>query len=177
MCLKKIGDLFYNFSAPFHSQTIIAWIVVWRLAPTERTSVSNFSFRWFSLPRCLLQHANHLCRNATSSNHFCRQCFAPIHHYRNSPSRFSFFTALFSWVFNKNLQHDHCIWICSALMMITGVIETFAIYRLYRFHWPWFRLLGHTAHRFLCTKYWLCFELNDFQLYVVCHFHYLLFTK
>jgi len=25
-------------------------------------------------------------------------------------------------------------------MMITGVIETFAICRLYRFHWPWFSL-------------------------------------
>ena len=30
--------------------------------------------------------------------------------------------------------------ICNALMMITGVIETFAICRLYRFHWPWFSL-------------------------------------
>jgi len=26
------------------------------------------------------------------------------------------------------------------LMMITGVIETFAICRWYRFHWPWFSL-------------------------------------
>jgi len=26
--------------------------------------------------------------------------------------------------------------ICNALMMITGVIETFAICRLYRFVWP-----------------------------------------
>jgi len=25
-------------------------------------------------------------------------------------------------------------------MMITGVIQTFAICRLYRFHWPWFSL-------------------------------------
>jgi len=25
-------------------------------------------------------------------------------------------------------------------MMITGVIETFAICRLYRFHWPWYSL-------------------------------------
>jgi len=25
-------------------------------------------------------------------------------------------------------------------MMITGAIETFAICRLYRFHWPWFSL-------------------------------------
>jgi len=25
-------------------------------------------------------------------------------------------------------------------MMITGVIETFAICRWYRFHWPWFTL-------------------------------------
>jgi len=25
-------------------------------------------------------------------------------------------------------------------MMITGVIETFAICRWYRFHWPWFSL-------------------------------------
>jgi len=31
--------------------------------------------------------------------------------------------------------------ICSALMMmITGVIETFAICRWYRFHWPWFSI-------------------------------------
>jgi len=25
-------------------------------------------------------------------------------------------------------------------MMITGVTETFAICRVYRFHWPWFSL-------------------------------------
>jgi len=36
---------------------------------------------------------------------------------------------------NKNLQHDHCSSICNALMMITAVIETFAICRLYRFLW------------------------------------------
>jgi len=52
-------------------------------------------------------------------------CFAPLRHYRSSPSRFSFFTTLFSWVTNKNLQHGHCSLNCSALMMmITGVIET-----------------------------------------------------
>jgi len=27
---------------------------------------------------------------------------------------------------NKNLQQDHCSSICNALMMITGVMETFA---------------------------------------------------
>jgi len=30
--------------------------------------------------------------------------------------------------------------LCNALMMMTGVIETFAICRGYRFHWPWFSL-------------------------------------
>ena len=35
-------------------------------------------------------------------------CFAPLRHYRNSPLRFSFFTALFSWITNKNLQQHHC---------------------------------------------------------------------
>ena len=53
---------------------------------------------------------------------------------------FHFFTALFSWVTNKNLQHDHCSSICNALMKITGVIETFAICRLYHFHWSWYSL-------------------------------------
>jgi len=60
-------------------------------------------------------------------------CLAPLPHYRNSPLRFSLFTALFSSMTNKNLQHDHCSSICNALMMITGVIETFEICRLYRF--------------------------------------------
>jgi len=32
-----------------------------------------------------------------------------------------------------------CI-LCNALMMITGVIETFAICRWHRFHWPWSQL-------------------------------------
>ena len=54
------------------------------------------------------------------------------------PFAFFFFTELFSWVTNKNLQHDHCRSICNALMMITGVIETFTICRWFRFHWPWF---------------------------------------
>ena len=67
-------------------------------------------------------------------------CFAPLRHYRNSPLRLSFFTVLFSWMSNKNLQHDHCSSICNALMMITGVIKTFAICRLYRFLWPRFSL-------------------------------------
>ena len=53
---------------------------------------------------------------------------------------FHFFTALFSWVTNKNLRHDHCSSICNALMMVSVVIETLAICRLYRFHWPWFSL-------------------------------------
>jgi len=70
-------------------------------------------------------------------------CFAPLRHYRNSRLRFSFFTALFSWMTNKNLQRDHCSSICKALMMITGVIETFAICRLYRFFCPWFSLYGN----------------------------------
>jgi len=67
-------------------------------------------------------------------------CFAPLRHYRNSLSRFSFFvTALFSWVTNKNLRQEHCSPICNALMMmITGVIETIAMCHWYRFHWPWF---------------------------------------
>jgi len=30
---------------------------------------------------------------------------------------------------HKNLQHDHCSSICNALMMITGVIETFVLCR------------------------------------------------
>jgi len=50
-----------------------------------------------------------------------------------------FFTALFSWVANKNLQHDHYSSICNALM-ITGVIETFAICCWYCLHWPLFSL-------------------------------------
>jgi len=41
------------------------------------------------------------------------------HHYRNRLSCFSFFTALFSWKTNMNLQQDHCCSICNALMMIT----------------------------------------------------------
>jgi len=64
-------------------------------------------------------------------------CFAPLCHYRNSFLRFSFFAALFSWMTNKNLQQDHCSSICNALM-ITGVIETFAICHLYRLLWAWF---------------------------------------
>ena len=84
-------------------------------------------------------------------------CFAPLRHYRNSPLRFSFFTALFSWMTNKNLQHDHCSSICNALMMITGVIETFAICRLYRFLWPWFPLKGgclmmDIIYLFICLR-------------------------
>ena len=67
-------------------------------------------------------------------------CFEPLRHYRNNPLLFSFFTALFSWMTNKNLQHDHCSSICHALMMLTGVIETFAICCLHRFLWPWFSL-------------------------------------
>jgi len=35
-------------------------------------------------------------------------CFAPLRHYRNSLLRFSFFTALFSWMTKKNLQQNHC---------------------------------------------------------------------
>jgi len=65
---------------------------------------------------------------------------APLRHNRNSPSHFSFFTALFCWVANQNLQHGHCSSICNALMVITGVMETLAICRLYCFHWPWFLL-------------------------------------
>jgi len=34
------------------------WIVVWRFAPTERTSVSNLSFSFFSLPCCSLLHSS-----------------------------------------------------------------------------------------------------------------------
>jgi len=45
-----------------------------------------------------------------------------------------------SCVTNKNSKHDHCNSICNVLMMITRVIETFAICRWYRFHWPWFSL-------------------------------------
>jgi len=67
------------------------------------------------------------------------QCPAESRDYRNSPSGFYFFTAIFSWVANKNLQHDHCSSICNALM-ITGAIETFAICRWHHFHWPWFSL-------------------------------------
>jgi len=48
-------------------------------------------------------------------------------------------------VTNKNLQHDHCSSICNALMMITGVIETFAICRWCRFHWPWFSLYSRNV--------------------------------
>jgi len=53
---------------------------------------------------------------------------------------FFIFYSAFSWMTNKNLQHDHCSSICNALLMITVVIETFAICRLYRFLWPWFSL-------------------------------------
>jgi len=41
---------------------------------------------------------------------------------------------------NKNLQQDHCSSICNALMMITGVIETFAACHSYRLLWPWYSL-------------------------------------
>jgi len=56
---------------------------------------------------------------------------------------FHFFTALFSWVTNKNFQHDHCSSICNALMKITRVIKTFAICHWYHFHQPWFSLQGY----------------------------------
>jgi len=46
-------------------------------------------------------------------------CLAPLRHYRNIPSRFSYFAAIFSSVTNKNLQQDHCSSICNALMTIT----------------------------------------------------------
>jgi len=39
----------------------------------------------------------------------------------------------FSPDYHKNLQQDHCSPICHALMMITGIIETFAICRLLSF--------------------------------------------
>ena len=58
------------------------------------------------------------------------QCFIQIHCFKNTQSDMNY----------ENLQHDHCSSICNALMMITGVIETFAICRLYRSHWPWFSL-------------------------------------
>jgi len=52
-------------------------------------------------------------------------------------------------IFDNSCYHHQCIakssvycTICNALMMITGVIETFAICRWYRFHWPWFSLLS-----------------------------------
>jgi len=35
-------------------------------------------------------------------------CFAPLRHYHNTFSRFSFFTALFFPTDDKNLQHDPC---------------------------------------------------------------------
>jgi len=40
--------------------------------------------------------------------------------------------------------------------MITGVIETFAICRLYRFHWPWFSL---QFQLFFKSTYFVC-KLN-----------------
>jgi len=52
------------------------------------------------------------------------------------PFAFFIFYSVFPWMTNKNLQHDHCSSIFNALMITTGVIETFAIYRLYRFLWP-----------------------------------------
>jgi len=56
------------------------------------------------------------------------------------PFPFFIFHVAFLLIDHKNLQQDHWSSICNVLMMITGVIETFAICRLYRFHWPWFSL-------------------------------------
>jgi len=53
---------------------------------------------------------------------------------------FSIFPSAFLLTDHKNLHQAHCSSICNALMMITGVIETFAICHWYRFHWPWFSL-------------------------------------
>ena len=107
-----------------------------------------------NIPRCL--YAFLTCNRASGLTHD-----VTCHHHRHvsswvvwlrmlrattslpkQPSRFSFVTALFSSShgYHKNLQQDHCSSICNAPMMITGVIETFAIYRWYRFHWPWFSL-------------------------------------
>jgi len=95
-------------------------------------------------------------------------CLAPVRHYRNSLFSFSFFTALFSWMTNKNLQQDHCSSV--AMMMITGVIETFAICHLYRLLWPWFtrlfitRLFSTSAFRvpkifFIFLKFLIFFRV------------------
>jgi len=43
------------------------------------------------------------------------------------PFTFFIFHSAFLLTGHKNLQHDHCSLICNALMMITGVIETFAM--------------------------------------------------
>ena len=41
---------------------------------------------------------------------------------------FHFFTALFSWVTNKNLQHDHCSSICNARpTSLTKKVQTFSL--------------------------------------------------
>ena len=57
--------------------------------------------------------------------------------------RFAFFIfySAFLLTDHKNLQQqDNCSWICNVLVMISGVIETFAKCHSYRFLWPWFSL-------------------------------------
>ena len=88
----------------------------------------------------ICKRASCLTHDAYPAESYDYVCIAPLRHYRNSHLRFSFFTAHFSWMTNKNLQNDHCSSIYNALMMITGVIETFEICHFYRFLWPRFSL-------------------------------------
>jgi len=112
-------------AAPLFKNTNQSWM------QTSRRWV--FAFLTCNRASCLTHDVTHHHHRRVSSWVLWLRslCFAPLRHYRNSPSRFSFFTALFSWVINKNLRHDHCSSICNALMMIR-VIETFAICRWFR---------------------------------------------
>jgi len=48
---RKSAVLLLTFQPFSIREQLITWMVVWRFAPTEHTSVSNLSFQSFSLPR------------------------------------------------------------------------------------------------------------------------------
>jgi len=68
--------------------------------------------------------------------------------------------------FDNSCYHQHW-W--SALMMITGVIETFAICRLYRLHWRWFSLQGYLALPLFVYQSSVRFDIKQFGALAVFH--------
>jgi len=53
--------------------------------------------------------------------------------------------------------------------MITGVIETFAICRLYRLHWRWFSLQGYLALPLFVYQSSVRFDIKQFGALAVFH--------